>query len=435
MDNQAFFYLRNNVLRCRFVSPEKIKTFGEIEAVALLKEIDKNDLSIRIKDDIVVLTSKKENISIQITKDIFTSPYKYLARKTYKRLKRLSKDYMLEKYKNKEIKKKLMRGSLIAAGPLAAIIIGVSIGKPEKTSELDTKPVTLEFNVQDDAFYISSIKTDDDTYLAGYDDVEELQEMDIEEHDDYEPYIEMLNEDTEIKTQQTYYGDVSFDVEDKSQDEDVVALREKYAYEAQRAEERWGIDSRLILAMLTQESHGRYSNLMQIQFSSFADEIMTVYNFEEQREMKIVFTNNPSNYAGKVDMTISQEEMKDPGTLIKCAAMIMNYNNYNSSYTNVNVTSMLIIYNQGPGGAKKIFNATPGTREDILGNPNNTEFTQYTYVTGQGDPDYVNNVTQYLDQSEGPIRVYSFLIDETGDKAPIVIYYTVDKTLSEKKVF
>ena len=428
MDNKAYFYIRNGELRCRFESIEKIKTFREDQAVELLKDIDKNELSIRVKNDKVILTSEKDSLDVEITKDIFDSKYKFLARKTYKRLKRLAKEYMLEKYKNSNIKKTLVRGSLIAAGPLAAIIIGMNLHKPEKATELDKEVVELEFNVDDAELYIERIPTDDTTYLANYEETTPQVE-DVNFVDDSEPYIEMLN-DSNVKPQEIFQGTAELETAEHSQDEDVIAIRDRYMNEAIRAQDRWGIDARLLLAMLTQESHGRHTNLMQIQFDSFKDEIMRVYNFEEEREMKVVFTNNPQKYAGKVDMTISEAEMKDPAVQIKLAAMIMNYNNYNSSYTNINPTAMLIYYNQGPVGAKKVLDATPGTRESILGDPNNTELTQYTYVTGMGDPDYAQNVTQYLDQTEGPIRIYTFAIDETGNKYPVCVYYTVDKTLA-----
>lgn len=427
MNNKAYFYIRNGELRCRFESLDKIKTFREDQAVELLKEIDKNELSIRVKNDKVILTSEKENLNVEITKDIFDSKYKFLARKTYKRLKRLAKEYMLEKYKNKNIKKTLVRGSLIAAGPLAAIIIGMNLDKPEKATELDKQVVELEFNVDEAELYIERIPTDDNTYLAKYEEeIPKVQEATFV--NDTEPYIEMLI-DSNVKTQEILQGTAEIPTTDHSQDEDVIALRDRYMNEAIRAQERWGIDARLLLAMLTQESHGRHTNLMQIQFGSFNDEIMRVYNFEEEREMKVVFTNSPQKYAGKVDMTISEEEMKNPAVQIKLAAMIMNYNNYNSSYTNINVSSMLIMYNQGPVGGKKILDATPGTRESILGDPENTDLINYTYITETGDPEYVQNVTQYLDQTDGPIRVYSFAIDEDGNKHPVCVYYTVDKIL------
>jgi hypothetical protein len=248
---------------------------------------------------------------------------------------------MREKYKGSEIKKNLVRGALIGAGPLAGILIAVSLNhQPETTNELKAEPIVME-QYQDET----------ENYLA-----ERIQEVPNEEYLDN--FTETINEGeielTPIEETnevdyglETYYSEVDLPIEDLSQEDDVIALREQYWDVAKRAEDRWGIDARVLLAMLTQESRGKETNLMQIEFDAIDDSIMTVYNFQEERYMRVVFTNNPDKYAGKVDMTLNQAELTNPITQLGAAAIIMNYNNLNDFNAILNPCAMIDEYNKG----------------------------------------------------------------------------------------
>ena len=423
-DNQAFFKVENGMLRCKLVSGDKQVNLNRKDAKDFLKQIDSEEFDIRIRHDKIVLSNKVDAISIDIDKEIFTGEYKYLVRKTYRRLKRLHREYMNEKYKGKQIKKNLVRGALIGAGPLAGILIAVSLHQqPSDAKEPLAQPIAMEYQDETENYLrerIEQVETPE--FLATYTtDVEEYQEQEL----DLEPIEETVDYGLE-----THYSNVDLPIEDLSQEEDVIALREQYWEEAKRAEARWGVDARVLLAMLTQESRGKETNLMQIEFESIDDVIMTVYNFQEERYMRVVFTNNPGNYVGKVDMTISQAELTNPITQLGAAGIIINYNNLNDFNAILNPCAMIDEYNKGLPLFLQVLDAAPSSRMDILNDPNDTSFLAYDYVCGAGDPEYVNHTMRYVDQTQGPLVMKTFNKDENGNKYPVVVEYTINKTLS-----
>ena len=423
-DNQAFFKVENGMLRCKLVSGDKQVNLNRKDAKDFLKQIDSEEFDIRIRHDKIVLSNKVDAISIDIDKAIFTGEYKYLVRKTYRRLKRLHREYMNEKYRGKQIKKNLVRGALIGAGPLAGILIAVSLHQqPSDAKEPLAQPIAMEYQDETENYLrerIEQVETPE--FLATYTtDVEEYQEQEL----DLEPIEEIVDYGLE-----THYSNVDLPIEDLSQEEDVIALREQYWEEAKRAEARWGVDARVLLAMLTQESRGKETNLMQIEFDSIDDVIMTVYNFQEERYMRVVFTNNPGNYVGKVDMTISQAELTNPITQLGAAGIIINYNNLNDFNAILNPCAMIDEYNKGLPLFLQVLDAAPSSRMDILNDPNDTSFLAYDYVCGAGDPEYVNHTMRYVDQTQGPLVMKTFNKDENGNKYPVVVEYTINKTLS-----
>ena len=423
-DNQAFFKVENGILRCKLVSGDKQVNLNRKDAKDFLKQIDSEEFDIRIKHNKIVLSNKVDAISIDIDKEIFTGEYKYLVRKTYRRLKRLHREYMNEKYRGKQIKKNLVRGALIGAGPLAGILIAVSLHQqPSDAKEPLAQPIAIEYQDETENYLRERIEqVANPEYLATYTtDVEEYQEQEL----DLEPIEETVDYGLE-----THYSNVDLPIEDLSQEDDVVALREQYWEEAKRAEARWGVDARVLLAMLTQESRGKETNLMQIEFESLDDVIITVYNFQEERYMRVVFTNNPGNYVGKVDMTISQAELTNPITQLGAAGIIINYNNLNDFNAILNPCAMIDEYNKGLPLFLQVLDAAPSSRMDILNDPNDTSFLAYDYVCGAGDPEYVNHTMRYVDQTQGPLVMKTFNKDENGNKYPVVVEYTINKTLS-----
>ena len=432
-DNKAHFYIDDGFIRCEISSGNKKMYFTRNEAKDFLKQIDNEDWSIRFKHNKVVLTNDIDQISIDISHDIFTGQYKYLVRKTYKKLKKLQREYMRDKYNGVLVKKALIRGSLVGAGPLAAILMATVINKTPSSAKDDlAKPIPFESIIEENDRYISKIAEEipNKDYLTEYIESTIPQE-EIEIESTYEP-VQIPHVDYGLET---HYSNIDLDIEDLSQEDDVIALREKYWDVAKRAEARWGIDARVLIAMLTQESRGKDTNLMQIEFNAINDEIMTVYNFEEERYMRVVFTNSPELYAGKVDMTISEADLKNEFTQLACAGLIMNYHNLNDFNAFLNPAAMIDEYNKGQTYFIQILDATPGSRMEILQNTEDTSFLAYDYVCGTGDPEYVNHTMRYVDLSDGPLVMKTFNKDENGNKYPVVIEFNINKTLSNNNSY
>ena len=435
MDNKyyAHFYIRKNQLKCSISDGDKEVSLREKAAVELLKEADKANYAMRVKHGQVMLLGNKDNINIEIDRDILTSDYKYLARKTFKKLKRTNRSYASTKYKDAKVKKTLVRGALIGAGPLAAIFLSVALAKPEKTVTVEKEKIGIEttYENNDTNMYIQSKNVVSPDYLSNMDELFNdavESELDAVDYDiNVEDYIV-----EELEPVETHYSEIDLDIEDRSQEDDVVEIRNKYMNEAIRAQHRWGIDARILLAMLTQESHDNDNNLMQIEFSAFKNSPIQVYNFQEQRFMTVVFTNNPE-YFSSADMTISEAELENPITQLGAAGIIMNYNNLNDYNAILNPVAMIDEYNKGLTKFTEVLDYTPGSREEILGNPNNIDFLAFDRACGVGDPDYVLNTMQYVDQSEGPLMVYTFNKDTEGNKYPVRVQFSINKTLSNSR--
>jgi len=430
----AHFYLKNNTLKCIMSDGNKKVNLNEKTAIQLLKEADKEKYNLRLKHGVITLIGDRDNITITIDENILSSHYKYLARKTYKKLKKTSKEYMKYKYKGKEVKKSLVRGALIGASPIAAVFLAVTLSKPEKTNNIDAMPIAIESieNINDTNSYVKTKEIVSPNYLSNIDDLfvekEEIQEINEDDFVEKEDYLI-----EELEPMDTYYSNIDLDIEDRSQEDDVIAIREKYGEEALRAQNRWGIDARILLAILTQESHDNDQNLTQITFDAYADQILNVYNFQEERYMKVVFTNNPDKFRNEVDMTLSEEELKNPLTIIGATAIIINNNNLNDYNAILNPSAMIDQYNKGLTKFTEVLDYTPGSREEILGNPNNIDFIAYDKACGVGDPDYVLNTMQYVDQNDGPLIIYTFNKNKNGDKYPVRVQYIIDKTLSKQR--
>lgn len=427
----AHFYIKNNLLRGTISDGNKVVNLREKAAVELLKEADKADYNLRVRNGRILLLGTKDKLNVEIDRSVFTSDYKFCARKTYKKLKRLNKEFMKDRYKGYEVKKTLVRGSLIAAGPLAAVFLTVSLAKPTKATTVEKEPITIE-TMQDNPnniVFVQAKKVNNVDYLSDLDGFFEdsvENEMNLDNYNEEDYLVE------ELEPTETYYSNIDLDVEDRSQEDDVIAIRDKYHDEALRAQNRWGIDARILLAMLTQETHDNDTNLMQIEFNAYKNHPIKVYNFQEDRYMTVVFTNDAA-YFTNADMTISEEELLNPITQMGAAAIIMNYNNLNDYNAIINPAAMIDQYNKGLTKFTEVLDYTPGSREEILGNPNNIDFLAFDRACGVGDPDYVLNTMQYVDQSEGPLMVYTFNKDNEGNKYPVRVQFSINKILSNRK--
>ena len=155
--------------------------------------------------------------------------------------------------------------------------------------------------------------------------------------------------------------------------------------------------------MLTQESHGKDTNLIQITFSQYEDVPMTLYNFESEEYLRVVFTNHPENFVGKVNMTISENELTNDITQLGACGLIMNSNNLNDYNEFLNPCAMIDEYNKGLTLFLKVLDAAPHSRVEILSNPNDLSFMNYesTVVNNDGNPlgdyHYVEHVLRYVD--------------------------------------
>lgn len=169
---------------------------------------------------------------------------------------------------------------------------------------------------------------------------------------------------------------------------------------------KWGISPNLIGAIISQESSGGTSskNIMQIEFKAHHDEIKKVYDFEAGREVSFVLTNDVNNPLYKnVDIKITPIDLENKHTAISIGTAILADCMQDRDF---NIPVSLQQYNLGHDGMQNVIIETTKKEgyfvtADIAYDQTNTDFTKHTYITGNGDPNYVKNVVQYLNIYNG----------------------------------
>lgn len=174
-----------------------------------------------------------------------------------------------------------------------------------------------------------------------------------------------------------------------------------------------GISPSLVIALLTQESAGLDSNLMQIQFSSWEDQVLCSYDFSSNIEQKYVLTNHKEKYNGKDIICISKEDLKNSMTNISVGCILLMESFKSMNY---HIGAGIQCYNLGVGNMRKVLAQTAFSTgvsiEDILSNQSNLDFMDYTGIVRCGDPEYLNHVLRYMENVEDGIDIK--YVDEKG---------------------
>lgn len=178
---------------------------------------------------------------------------------------------------------------------------------------------------------------------------------------------------------------------------------------------RWGVSTNLALSMMSQESGGYEENLMQIQWESWAEQPITIFNFEKNEYEKIVLTENPENFKNQgITQFISKEDLKNPKTNISIGCIILRYS---FDQMNHNITAAIQAYNFGVNNMNKVLDAAAldlgTTRDELLNNQNDTTFLNYRDVITVGDPHYVENTLRFLQDPNEAISIK--YIDDFGE--------------------
>lgn len=150
---------------------------------------------------------------------------------------------------------------------------------------------------------------------------------------------------------------------------------------------------------MTQESAGNEENLMQIVWDKWAEDPIRAYNFRDNTYETFLLTNNPTEEQKANYTCITQNDLKNPKTNMSIGCVLLRKS---AEYMDYHIMAALQCYNLGPGNMDKIFDKikeeTGQTKEEILSDQTNITFYNYTYVPGEGDPNYLSNVFQFIDE-------------------------------------
>lgn len=173
---------------------------------------------------------------------------------------------------------------------------------------------------------------------------------------------------------------------------------------------KYGVSPSLIKAMITQESSGVNPNLMQIQFDSWIDMLLVSHDFINDKDVKIVLTDNPSEYSDDV-ITISRDELLNPKTNISVGTVILREV---AAYYDYNIPLSIQAYNFGIGNMDKVINQlsyiTNDSYDSIVSDQNEIDYMNYTNVINAGDYEYLFHVMRYVDSSD----IYISYLDENN---------------------
>ena len=277
----------------------------------------------------------------------------------------------------------------------------------------------------------------DNEYSAKIEYISNLENKTIEQELNENPKIE-----EQVQVNRTRYEDVltsveaieasnapivDLDIEDNSKNPEIVAIQEEFRDECVKAGERWGISPDVLEGILTQESHGNEANLTQIEFDAWEGQRLYVYNFEEGRELKAVFTDNPDLYRD-CEIKITRKDILDKACNVKSCALILNHIAYSTKSNNI--FAILDEYNKGAGNERKNMEAleagTNKTIRQVLDDPTDIDIINYAHVCNKGDENYVCNVMQYIPNAEKG-GIYFYRMTEEGKK---LINVKVNRTLN-----
>lgn len=307
---------------------------------------------------------------------------------------------LLNRLPNNSVSKDNAGKKVIASVMVVATMLGASrmikntIKNNDKADDLSKKVTTestinLEDNKIQDSFDNEKKPVTLENGATSY----SIGKLETPKQDGTSYFVESTEEEKEptiiIETPYTFDEDIpvyEFNYEDRSNSEKSNFAKENYNDIVNKYSTMYGLDSKLVLAMLTQENaynEVNYSNVgangvMQIESIWYGQNICA-YNYESNSYETV---------------TIEKDKLTNPEYSIKIGCMILN-NYYTSLYNNYVTTGVIsksdsilatiIAYNKGITAICNLIN-TYGS-----------DFTSHISETRGGDNDYINHVSSYME--------------------------------------
>ncbi len=392
MTSYEFWIDENGIFCCTCPDDFSFLLEGE-DALNQLHQFDSSRIqTFKITREDIQFVVDSNSVILRNYKQLKLSEIGFYFDEIFDSIKRAIRKKQIEK-NHKTIKNRVIAGSMIAStiGALAfTSLITTAHEKKHEDTMQQPHGIEKEFSVdwnQMTSDIVQSIKEDFHSTVSN---------IEI-------PLMERANEaqvtylDFE-SARYSYTGEVTYDT---------------YYDSVKQYPEKWGLPPNLIMGMFTQESAGNYTNLMQVKFDAWKEQIITVYNFDENKYQKFVLTDHPENYGSDV-ICITRQDMENPGTNISVACILLRQS---LSYMNYHIGAGIQCYNFGNGNMKKVLNYTAEltgiSKEDILSDQNNLDFMNYTDIIKVGDPDYLKHVMRYVENLEDGLNIR--YINDSGE--------------------
>ena len=201
--------------------------------------------------------------------------------------------------------------------------------------------------------------------------------------------------------------DTSLKVDDYSDSSNYIEVREKYSSLCEEIGGKYGVSPELLVAMITQESGGKYRNLMQIEFDNCSDEVFSVDNFVTGEKDKFVLTNNKDKYDPSI-IVIDSEMINDPYYNVLMGCVILQ--NASKDFDG-NLLMAIQGYNYGIGNMYKVLNKASKdlgvSVESLIDDKDGKDWLKYRKLN-VGDNNYIENVCRYLGNGIDNIFINNF---------------------------
>lgn len=411
MKEYYFFFNDNAEFLCEITENNEKIELTEQEAIDELINIDSMNFNkVHASNRLIRLNGEDISVMIADLDHFYSYGYSEYIPSIMERVDKAIVKRQKDNHKNEVVKNLKVTCGKIACGTLILSILGTTAHALHKhLSENDNN--TNNFNIENE-YKGSSINIDSISNGINDDYNQMINELNtVAEQHTETPSINSMIEERPIDTAYLRYDDLTGSDTYMGAYEQYYSIVEKYA-------NKWGISPNIIMAMLTQESAGKQSNLMQIQFDSWVDGVLTEYDFVNGRYQSIVLTDNPEKYAGENITVITRADLQNKNTNISVACVILRHCLEKMDY---NILSSIQAYNLGWPNMKVVLRATSENTgqsvDELLSDQTNTEFTNYTYIVKCGDPNYVSNVFRYL--TDGEITIQR--INENGEIENLVI--------------
>lgn len=432
MKEYFFFFNDNDELVCRIETEQEINEYEGQEAITRLYNIDSLPFEhFNATSRMVALNNKRIKVTIADLSEFFQKGYTAYLSNTLDSINKATADYQKRRKKKQAVTNLKVQGSRVLAGGLVLAMLGGAYYHLSKKHTNDKNNDNQDGIEQDYSVEPIKIETDNansydiDSMLAELEENNEnLTYYDISDGPINTPYLTYENKDDEtldfIDSTTDYSINVSYlDVEDKTNSEKFEHAYNGYHDTVKEYSDRFGNSDNVMMAMLTQETGGYTKDaIMQIEFDAWKTQEIKTYDFEQGCYQKYVIDNDVEKYAEKNIIVITEEDLKNPEVSILAANIIIRYCLEKMHY---NIPAAIQMYNLGYGNM--MYKVLPETSkqtglsiDELLSDQTNLEFMKYTHIAKCGDPEYINHITWYLENSED---IAFKVIDENGEISEI----------------
>lgn len=424
MKNEINFYFdEHDEFCCRVNMEYEINDYVGFEAIRVLEETDVLDFDhLNVDSRMITLSNEDTIVTIEDLSKFFQKDYISYLNNTLKSINEAVANYQKRKRKKHIVTNLKVQGSRVLASSLVLALLSCAPSLLNKSTKEDNNDNTTNLE-QDFIDEMPNIETPKIVTQSIDSMLEELDKLDenypgmIKDgfEEDWEEFQEKVNSIPENPINVAYLV-----CDDKTNSEKFEHAYNGYYDIVEKYCDKWGAPDNVIMAMLTQESGGYVpDNLMQIVFKSWIDQKITEYDFVNNRYQSIVLTDEPEKWAGKNVTIITRDDLKNKVTNISVGCVIFRYCLEQLDY---NIPLAIQAYNQGCGGVKMVLAETSKQTgipyDDLLRDPTNVEFMNYTNTIDWGDPEYLNHVSMYIENSND---ITVKVIDDNGEISEITI--------------